>query len=279
MNKLIAFRLVSGLAVLQWLCTSQVCGQDILVTGGNAKNVIADNSAGDPLASTYFGDVLVSGGQKDIQYTIHNIDRDTIITINGVGISGDHDSDFTVVGFPPGTIAANSSAGFTIRFNPSAAGMRNALVTVVSNDADPGHVSYAFNISGNGVNTLTAQPDLTMNQVFCKAKFNKLTRTAFLKGKIPVKTLNGVASEGGIIQVYSSPDDFYDPSDTFVVNLPLSAFPAHDPAKPVVNLVKFNLNTGRLAGFMIFRIAPSPATAEADYRNNVFVRQFGVTEP
>ena len=283
MNKLLWSGFVAGFAGLQIFLAGIACSQDIVVTGGNARNVIPNGSTGDPLANTYFGEVAVSGGLKDHFFNIYNVDRDTPLIITGAGITGANAGDFTIVQ-PPGTpVPANSSVFFAIRFNPTAAGSRTAILTVASNDPDAGQAAYTFDLTGTGLDIEPApKPDLRVSAVpsSFKSKLNKASNTAFVKGKLVAETGNGVASEGAVIKVYSSDDLFFDPTDTFLTDIPVGPLAEHDPAKEVLVSLKVNLDAGRTTGYLFFRVVPAPSSdAEADFANNVLSRQFGVTEP
>jgi hypothetical protein len=81
------------------------------------------------------------------------------VTINSVPITGANSADFNVVNPPalPVTIAAGNHLDLTVRFNPSAAGTRNATLTV--NSSDPVAPSQIVTLSGQGLlPAITAAP-------------------------------------------------------------------------------------------------------------------------
>ncbi len=90
-------------------------------------------------------------------FSIHNTSGVPLLLTGSprVAISGAHAADFTVTTQPAtGTVAAGGSTTFIITFNPSAAGLRTASVTIENDDDDEGN--YTFNIQGTGIETTTA---------------------------------------------------------------------------------------------------------------------------
>lgn len=63
--------------------------------------------------------------------------------------TGAHAADFTVVSFPA-TVATASSGNLVVTFDPSAAGLRTATITIINDDYDEG--SYDFAVQGTGQN-------------------------------------------------------------------------------------------------------------------------------
>jgi hypothetical protein len=66
-----------------------------------------------------------------------------------VTISGDHAADFSVTTDADPVITPGDSSLFTIQFDPSAGGVRSAVVGIASNDADEN--PYSFKIQGTGI--------------------------------------------------------------------------------------------------------------------------------
>ncbi len=96
-----------------------------------------------------------------ITYTIQNLGG-LPLNVTGITITGAHASDFTLTAFTPGTIAAASATistlTFTVVFDPSAAGLRQARVNIFSNDANEN--PYFFDVQGYGVVPI---PDIRIN--------------------------------------------------------------------------------------------------------------------
>ncbi|KUJ59173.1 hypothetical protein AR687_24510, partial [Flavobacteriaceae bacterium CRH] len=66
-----------------------------------------------------------------------------------ISIGGANASDFTVTKMPTSaSIAANNTNYFEISFDPSAVGLRTAMVTIINDDLDEGN--YTFSIQGTG---------------------------------------------------------------------------------------------------------------------------------
>ncbi len=130
---------------------------EIYLSGGG--NEIIDGSASPSLTNlTDFGSTPVTGGFVAKSYSIQNTGNANL-DLDGspiVGVSGTHASDFTVTVQPSSTsIAPSSSASFTVKFDPSATGLRTATISVSNSDSneDP----YDFVIQGTG----TADPKPT----------------------------------------------------------------------------------------------------------------------
>lgn len=66
---------------------------------------------------------------------------------NTVAVVGTHSNDFTVTAQPtPANVAAGSETTFTVRFNPTALGLRSAMLSIANNDS--GVNPYVFDIQG-----------------------------------------------------------------------------------------------------------------------------------
>lgn len=99
---------------------------------------------------TDFGSVKVSGSMKDRTFTIENLGNASL-TLSGspvVSISGLNAGDFSVIADPTSPLASGGSTTFTIRFDPSAEGLRTAAVSIANSDSDEN--PYTFDIQGTG---------------------------------------------------------------------------------------------------------------------------------
>ncbi len=83
------------------------------------------------------------------------------LTGSRVTLSGPNPSDFVIKDKPAATIAAEGSSTLTIAFEPRAAGLRLAMVTIHSND--PSAPSFAFLIEGAGVKTTSLGKNLLIS--------------------------------------------------------------------------------------------------------------------
>ena len=117
-----------------------VRGNSISIFDGDTSPSTADN--------TDFGNTLVSSSNT-ATYTIQNTGT-VSLTISSIVSSGTNATDF-VVGSVPTSVAANSSATFTVAFTPSTVGTRNATITINNNDCN--EAVYDFAVRGTGVGT------------------------------------------------------------------------------------------------------------------------------
>ena len=82
-------------------------------------------------------------------FAIHNTGN-SALTLSGnpvVAISGAQAGDFAVVAQPAAQVAAREWVNFTIAFTPQAAGLRQAVVSIASDDSDEN--PYTFAIQGS----------------------------------------------------------------------------------------------------------------------------------
>ena len=81
-------------------------------------------------------------------FTIRNIGA-TTLNISSAALSGS--SDFTITTPPAATVASGTNTTITITFNPSSLGVKNATVTILSDDLN--EATYDFAIQGFGIQT------------------------------------------------------------------------------------------------------------------------------
>ncbi|QUJ77208.1 choice-of-anchor D domain-containing protein [Sulfitobacter albidus] len=130
---------------------------DIDVQGAAISIVDGDTTPSDTDA-TSFGAVDVSAGTSSQTFTIRNAGG-ADLTLGTLSVSGDDAGDFVIT--PPGTstIPAGTSLTFSVVFDASAAGLREAVVNIPSDDPDEPAFSFAVNGSGRaagGGTTLAA---------------------------------------------------------------------------------------------------------------------------
>ncbi|WP_298763197.1 choice-of-anchor D domain-containing protein [uncultured Polaribacter sp.] len=122
-------------------------GPEIILQGNSLD--IADGTVTTSGANnTFFGSANVSTGAIVKTFTILNTGTSTLTLSQNPTISGANSSDFSVTSNANLSIPSGSSTTFQITFNPSNSGARNALVTILSDDADEG--TFTFAIQGNG---------------------------------------------------------------------------------------------------------------------------------
>ena len=109
-----------------------------------------------------FGSVQSGSSSGAITFTIENLGGATLNLTSGPAVikSGANSADFTVVQPGSTAIAGSGTTTFTISFNPSAVGVRNAAITIANDDADEG--SYVINLQGTG--TAVPAPEINVHQ-------------------------------------------------------------------------------------------------------------------
>ncbi|MEZ4839342.1 choice-of-anchor D domain-containing protein [Flavobacterium sp.] len=115
---------------------------------GNGNQVLSGSTIPDLNNHTNFGNANVTAGTKLRNFFIINLGGD-VLDITSVTITGTHATDFTVTTTPSASVGLNSSTTLGITFDPSALGLREALVTV--NNNVPGKSPFTFAISGVGI--------------------------------------------------------------------------------------------------------------------------------
>jgi autotransporter-like protein/HYDIN/CFA65/VesB family protein len=124
-------------------------GPDLDITGQGIDIVNGDTTPR-PEDDTDFGSVNVASGFVEHSFTGTN-NGDTSISISSITVTGAHASDFSVTtgtGFAP----------LTVRFDPSAVGMRTATVNVASNAL----VDNPFTFAVQGTGTVVA-PEIAVS--------------------------------------------------------------------------------------------------------------------
>ena len=99
---------------------------------------------------TDFGSVSIHGGFSVHFFIIENTGASPLTLYSPtVAITGPHAADFAVTTFPPNTLLPGASTTFSVRFDPSAVGLRQATILIASTDSDES--SYEFAVQGLGV--------------------------------------------------------------------------------------------------------------------------------
>ncbi len=106
------------------------------------------------LDHTYFGDVDIKtvDGFSRIFTIENNGTADLFLTSVSpvVSVTGADASDFTVTANPTTPIATGASTTFTVRFDPSTIGLKEAVISI-NNNSTNGETPYNFAISGNAI--------------------------------------------------------------------------------------------------------------------------------
>ncbi len=132
------------------LARAEIGVSEILVTGNDVEIVNGDMTP-EAADHTDFGGALVAGGAVARTFTIANTGTVYLrLTCSPlVKITGPHAADFTVTAQPLSPVAVDGSTAFTITFDPVAAGLRSATVSIENDDEDES--LYVFAIQGIGL--------------------------------------------------------------------------------------------------------------------------------
>ncbi len=122
---------------------------EIEVLGGTPALLIASGDltpTASPDDGTVFGNVFWPGTTSLTHtFTIHNLGT---ATLNVTGIVSSNPAEFTTGAFTPGGIAPTGTMTFDVKFDPGAAGLRSANITISNDDSDEG--TYVFAVQGTG---------------------------------------------------------------------------------------------------------------------------------
>ena len=110
-------------------------------------------NAGD---DTDFG-TITAGSILNRTFTIRNTGTATL-NLSGSVLGGTSATSYTITSPPPATIAAGSSATFTIAYNPTVGGIHNATFSVTNNDSNEN--PYNFSITGTATGP---QPEISLS--------------------------------------------------------------------------------------------------------------------
>ncbi len=133
---------------------------------GNSQNIIKGDMTPNSLDNTDFGNIATDSNITKT-FVIQNAGPASL-AVSGITISGTNASEFTMVGAPtfPLNIASGGSQTITVKFAPTAVGLRTAKITIASNDFD--EKSYDFAVQGVGLNPNTSGIDNMPSADFAK---------------------------------------------------------------------------------------------------------------
>jgi len=124
-----------------------ILAPEIAVTGNSAT--IADGDTTPSVADhTDFDSVGTPSDTLVRTFTIANSGNGSL-TVGSVTVGGTHAADFTVTAAPAANVAPGGSTTFSVRFDPSATGLRSATLSFSNNDANEN--PFNFSIQGTGV--------------------------------------------------------------------------------------------------------------------------------
>jgi len=138
-------------------------------------------------------------------FTIENLGTSNTLNISSATITGPAMADYTVASYPS-TVAAASSGTLTVNFTPSVAGTRNAVLTIVSDDADES--SYVINLNGIGGNYASEPTTDPTNLSFSNVKTYRVTGTFVPTGGVDGyivlrkkgSAITGIPADGTVYQ-------------------------------------------------------------------------------
>jgi hypothetical protein len=143
----------NGQVIITWSTSSpeiNIQGNTVTITDGDTAPSTVDG--------TDFGSVNVATGSVAQTFTIQNTGT-SALTIGGVTIGGANPTNFTISTLPALSVPAGGSTTFTIVFDPNAAGLLTATISIVNNDGNEN--PYDFTIQGTG--TGNAEINITGN--------------------------------------------------------------------------------------------------------------------
>jgi len=121
---------------------------------GNAISIVDGDITPSTTDHTDFGAADISAGFVDRVFTIRNTGSGALNLTGSprVQLSGANAADFSVTVQPSSPVAATSgTTTFTVHFDPSATGLRNATISIANDDANEN--PYGFAIQGTGTGT------------------------------------------------------------------------------------------------------------------------------
>ncbi|WP_303312007.1 choice-of-anchor D domain-containing protein [Hymenobacter sp. BT730] len=111
---------------------------------------VKQGTASYAVSSTYSYANTAVGATTDAAFTIENLGNG-VLSLTGsplVALSGTNANQFSVTAQPSSPVGVGSTTTFTVRFAPTSAGTKTAVLTIANNDSDEG--TYTINLSGVG---------------------------------------------------------------------------------------------------------------------------------
>ncbi|MBT6554475.1 MAG: choice-of-anchor D domain-containing protein [Candidatus Marinimicrobia bacterium] len=128
---------------------------EINITGNMIGILAGDTSPHVPDGSDFGSIEVVGGFTANQEFVVHNTGGDDLVLGDNpiIAISGTHASDFTIISNPATLVAPSSTVAFTVAFDPSGTGLREANISIGNSDPTGGENPYSFNIQGTGITT------------------------------------------------------------------------------------------------------------------------------
>lgn len=129
------------------------------------------------------------GQELNLEFTIRNIGLDDLdlTTPNQVALSGTNANQWSIVSQPATPVVPGGSVTFTVTFDPTTAGSKSAILTILSNDSDEG--TFTVSLTGEATpgpgarddsfqpvanNTIFAPPFDVDGKIFVAGAFTSL---------------------------------------------------------------------------------------------------------
>lgn len=158
-----AFRVRFGVAVTSTSAFDRGSWNiDDLRVLANGPEIAVEQPSGtdltDGVSTSSFGSVP-TGSNTSLVFTVRNTG---VVDLTGLGITidGTNSADFSVTVNPTAPVVPTGSTSFTVRFAPTATGVRTAALHIASNDVD----ENPFDINLTGTGALLAAPEIAVEQ-------------------------------------------------------------------------------------------------------------------
>lgn len=125
---------------------------------GNGQEIVDGQTAVSVNDDTEYGEVDITTGSEIKTYTITNAGNDELT----IGTVESNDTDFAITQPGQSTLAPEESTTFTVTFDPAAVGDKEAMITILNDDADEGE--YTFIVEGVGAEVVVEEkmPEVTV---------------------------------------------------------------------------------------------------------------------
>ena len=128
-------------------------------------------------------------------FTIFNTGNQSM-SIGSISISGANATEFSIATLPSSTLAAGASTTFVVKFSPTSLGLKNAIISVINNDANENPYDFAIaatgiiqeiDIKGNATTIATGDTSpATTDWTDYSTVANSRTFTIFNTGTLPL---------------------------------------------------------------------------------------------
>ena len=128
---------------------------------GNGNSIADGDTTPSAEDHTDFGHIDVDSGSLSRTFTIENSGI-AVLNLTGspaVEITGTHAADFTLTTDASATVSAGSTTTFVITFDPSAAGLRTATISIANDDSDENPYDFVIQGVGNAEHVVTNTND------------------------------------------------------------------------------------------------------------------------